>query len=304
MELPKQNLASLKLPVPPLPEQQTIACFLDHKTAQIDALIARKQALLQKLAEKRTALISQAVTMGLDPTVPMKDSGIAWLGKIPSHWKAMRLRFLVEKIEQGWSPQCENQPADDDEWGVLKVGCVNGEYFNESENKALPINLEVRTQYEIQAGDILISRANTKELLGSAAIAITPRKKLLLCDKLYRLIANKEIDRNYLVRILRSPISRMQYEQNATGVSGSMQNIGQDTIKDLVIPVPPLEEQTLIEQHLTNILGSITASEEKTLSAIAALKEYRAALITAAVTGQIDVRGVPLPPSKLEEDRP
>lgn len=280
---------------PPLPEQQTIARFLDHKTAQIDALIAKKEALLQKLAEKRTALISQAVTQGLDPTVPMQDSGVAWLGQIPAHWKVMRLRFLVEKIEQGWSPQCENQAAEADEWGVLKVGCVNGEYFDESENKALPPNLEVRTQYEIQAGDILMSRANTKELLGSAAIAISPRNKLLLCDKLYRLIPSNRIDSNYLVRILRSAISRMQYERDATGTSGSMQNIGQDTIKNLVIPVPPLEEQKLIEQNLSALLTASSASEEKTQSAIDKLKEYRAALITAAVTGKIDVRGVPLP---------
>lgn len=289
------DLVRLPAIEPPLPEQQTIARFLDHKTAQIDALIAKKEALLQKLAEKRTALISQAVTQGLDPTVPMQDSGVAWLGQIPAHWKVMRLRFLVEKIEQGWSPQCENQAAEANEWGVLKVGCVNGEYFDESENKALPPNLEVRTQYEIQAGDILMSRANTKELLGSAAIAISPRNKLLLCDKLYRLIPSSRIDSNYLVRILRSTISRMQYERDATGTSGSMQNIGQDTIKNLVIPAPPLEEQKLIEQNLSALLTASSASEEKTQSAIEKLKEYRAALITAAVTGKIDVRGVPLP---------
>lgn len=290
-----EQIGRLKIPFPPIEEQRSIARFLDYKTAQIDALIAKKEALLEKLAEKRTALISQAVTKGLDPSVPMKDSGIEWLGEIPRHWEVIRLRFLICKIEQGWSPSCDNRQADIEEWGVLKAGCVNGEEFDENENKALPGDLEPKLQYEIFDGDILMSRANTKELLGSAAIVVNPRKKLLLCDKLYRLFIDESTNKKYLIRLLRSSIARLQYEQDATGASGSMQNIGQDTIKDLTFPIPPLNEQEFISQYLDETLLKLSNTEKTNKEAIAKLKEYRTALITNAVTGKIDVRDIKIP---------
>lgn len=294
----QQDLGAIPFAVPAYDEQQTIARFLDFKTAQIDALIAKKQTLLDKLAEKRTALISHAVTKGLDASVPMKESGVAWLGAIPAHWTSSRLRFVASKIEQGWSPQCHNQPANLEQWGVLKVGCVNGEDFDESENKALPDDLEPKERYEIKTGDILVSRANTKELLGSAALVKEVRPNLILCDKLYRITPNELVDANYLVRFLRSSIARYQYERNATGTSGSMQNIGQDTLKDLPFPLPPRSEQERISQYLQEIFLKSDTTERCVNAVIARLQEYRSALITNAVTGKIDVRGfeVPTPP--------
>jgi type I restriction enzyme, S subunit len=279
---------------PPFEEQQTIARFLDFKTAQIDALIAKQQVLLDKLAEKRTALISHAVTKGLDPSAPMKDSGVDWLGDIPAHWISSKLRFLTTKIEQGWSPQCNNQKADLGQWGVLKVGCVNGDSFDDNENKSLPDDLEPRVQYEVKEGDILVSRANTKELLGSAAIVKNSRAKLLLCDKLYRISPNELVDRDYLIRVLRSTAARFQYERNATGTSGSMQNIGQDTLKDLPVPLPPKAEQEEISRFLEKVSAGTALAESRVRDAIGKLKEYRAALITNAVTGKIDVRNYPI----------
>ncbi|EKF73683.1 type I restriction-modification methylase s subunit [Alcanivorax hongdengensis A-11-3] len=284
-----------RIAYPPLDEQKAIARFLDHKTAQIDALIAKKQSLLDKLAEQRTALISQAVTKGLDPSVPLKDSGVDWLGEIPAHWMMTKLRFVINDIEQGWSPQCHNQSADEDQWGVLKVGCVNGEEFNPNENKALPEDLEPRQRYEIKPGDILVSRANTKELLGSAALVKTIQKKLLLCDKLYRIKPSEKVDSSYLLRFLRSSIARYQYEKDATGTSGSMQNIGQDTIKNLSLPLPPLPEQISIAKTLQHEYTKGLVVETKIKSVIHRLQEYRSTLITNAVTGKIDVRGYCIP---------
>ncbi|OAB55911.1 hypothetical protein AY599_17905 [Leptolyngbya valderiana BDU 20041] len=285
------------MPVPPLEEQRSLAQFLDYKTAQIDALIAKKEELLERLAEKRTALISEAVTKGIDRTVPMKDSGIEWLGEIPAHWEVVRLRFLLKKIEQGWSPQCHNQAAELGEWGVLKVGCVNGEEFNENENKALPDNFDAKSEYEIKDGDIIMSRSNTKELVGSVAITKNPRKKLMLCDLLYRLNTARNIDKNYLVRLLRSSIARFQYESNSRGTSGSMQKLSQETIKNLVFGIPPKLEQNRIEDYLINQTSEIEKIEKSVRKAIDTLKEYRTALITNAVTGKIDVRQVEIPDS-------
>ncbi|MCU9958493.1 restriction endonuclease subunit S [Burkholderia sp. BKH01] len=280
---------------PPLQEQQTIARFLDFKTAQIDALISRQKILLDKLAEKRTALISHAVTKGLDQSVPMKDSKEAWLGQVPEHWKMTRIRFVIEALEQGWSPQCNNYPADGEQWGVMKVGCVNGDRFDASENKALPEDLDPLIKYELRNGDILVSRANTKELLGSAALVANVRPRLLLCDKLYRMKAAALVDADYLVRFLRSSIARYHYERHATGTSGSMQNIGQDTLKNVPFPLPPKAEQKRISEYLNDVDSDISLQIKKAGKVIEKLKEYRSALVTNAVTGKIDVRGFTVP---------
>ena len=275
-------------PLPPLNTQQRIAQFLDEKTAQIDGLIEKKRALLDRLAEKRQALITRAVTKGLNPDVPMKPSGIGWLGDVPRNWAVQRLRFSVEMIEQGWSPQCDSQSAEPGEWGVLKVGCVNGEHYDENENKVLPPDLDPVERYEVRNGDILISRANTRELLGSAALVEDTQGKIIFCDKLYRLTLTDEIEAEYLVGILRSPLSRLQYEREATGTSGSMQNIGQDTIKNLIHPLPPREEQRIIGQAIQVIRNESTHMEGKVSVSIDKLTEYRTAVIAAAVTGQFE----------------
>jgi type I restriction enzyme S subunit len=288
--LPQYAISNAYSCIPPMPEQKGIARFLDFKTAQIDVLIGKQKTLLDKLAEKRTVLISHVVTKGLDPFVSMKDSDEEWLGEIPEHWTMTRLRFVTTCIEQGWSPQCNNQPASEEQWGVLKVGCVNGESFDENENKSLPEHLEPKLRYEVKSGDILVSRANTKTLLGSAAIVKNVRPRLLLCDKLYRIKSNSLIEPEYLVRFMRSTIARYQYERNATGTSGSMQNIGQDTLKNLPIPLPPKDEQVAILKDLERKLEKITVAEEKVTSVIEKLTEYRTSIITNAVTGKIDVR--------------
>lgn len=282
------ELVDIEVPLPSLARQHRIAQFLDERTAQIDALIQKKQALLERLAEKRQALITQAVTKGLDPTVPLKPSGIDWLGDIPAHWDVQRLRFCVLKIEQGWSPQCENRPAEGGEWGVLKVGCVNGDQYDESENKALPPELDPIERYEVANGDILVSRANTKELLGSAALVTETQGKIIFSDKLYRIHLANGVCPEYLIGVLRSPISRLQYERDATGTSGSMQNIGQDTIKDLIHPMPPLNEQMAIGSQIASWRAALDRVQSSVSLSVEQLQEYRAALVTAAVTGQIE----------------
>ncbi len=291
-----QGTKNLRIAFPPLREQLQIAAFLDWKTGQIDALIARKKELLEKLKEKRLAVITQAVTRGLNPAAPLRDSGIPWLGSVPAHWEVKRLRFATSRIEQGWSPQCENQPADEGVWGVMKVGCVNGDSFNVNENKALPPELEAAVEYELQSGDILISRANTRELLGSAAIVPDgTRPKLLLCDKLYRVSPEPGLRNDFLTFFLRTPIARFQYEREATGASSSMQNIAQSTIKNLPTVIPPLEEQEAICHYVRLNVAKLNTLLGAVETAVARLTEYRIALITAATTGKIDVHGAKIP---------
>ncbi|MDF2862281.1 MAG: restriction endonuclease subunit [Achromobacter mucicolens] len=287
-----EKVKNLLILLPPPSEQTAIATFLDRETAKIDALIAEQEKLIALLAEKRQATISHVVTKGLDPHAPMKDSGVVWLGEVPAHWKVLRIKHLVASIEQGWSPQCENFPVDSpDEWGVMKVGCVNGGTFRPEQNKKLPQELEPIPAYSLKCGDLLISRANTRELVGSAAVVEENFDTLMLCDKLYRLkLVNGLCDPAHLAAYLGTPQARSQIELEATGASSSMLNIGQSVILDLPALVPCVEEQRAIQQFLraeSERLDSLNASVKRTVDL---LKERRSALITAAVTGQIDVR--------------
>lgn len=211
--------------------------------------------------------------------------GSAVIERLPAHWAIKRLRFVTTGIEQGWSPQCDNAMADEDAWGVMKVGCVNGHRFDPSENKALPAGLEPMPEYELQAGDILVSRANTKELVGSAAVVPKGvRAKLMLCDKLFRIKPGPDVHEDFLTYFLRTPAARFHYERDATGASGSMQNIGQDTLKDLHVPVPSRDEQAHIATFLDWKTAQIDVLIAKKQTLIEKLKEKRLAVITNAVT--------------------
>jgi type I restriction enzyme S subunit len=167
---------------------------------------------------------------------------------------------------------------------------VNGWEFNPEENKHLPDSQQPLPAYEIRPGDVLMSRANTTELLGSAALIKNVGPRLLLCDKLYRLSVNEtHLDKGFLVTFLRSAAGRYAFERDATGASNSMQNIGQDSVRNVRIPIPPRTEQNAI---LACLASEATQSERlriATEKTIALLRERRAALIGAAVTGQIPV---------------
>jgi len=278
--------------VPPIDEQRAIAAFLDRETARIDALIDKKRRQIELLHERRAALISHAVTRGLDPNAPMKDSGIAWLGQVPEAWTVVQLRRALRRIEQGWSPQCENRQAEEGEWGVLKAGCANHGRFDEGEHKALPADIEPERQYEIRLGDLLMSRAcGTPTLVGSVAIVESCRPRLLLCDKVFRLHPEpRAVDVGFLYLALNSRTVRFQVEQSLSGAEGLANNITQESIKGLVLALPPRAEQKSISATVRTATSKTDAVVCRVRLSIDRLREYRTALISAAVTGQIDVR--------------
>ncbi len=284
------EMKNILLPDLSAEEQTQIANFLDHETAKIDSLIEKQQKLIELLKEKRQAVISHAVTKGLDPNVPMKDSGVEWLGQVPEHWTVIKLKHLTTLFEQGWSPQCDSRPAESNEYGVLKVGCVNGGKFRALENKALPPELEPRLQYLIQKNDLLISRANTKELVGSAAVIDDDYPNLILCDKLYRIRFNKTVCAEMVALYLSIGVVREQIELSASGASHSMQNIGQDTIKELFYLLPQVDETQNILMNIIESNNKFDSLISKAESAIQLMQERRTALISSAVTGKIDVR--------------
>ena len=250
----------------------------------------RRRRVLGLLAEKRRALITRAVTRGLDPDAPLRDSGIPWLGEIPEHWEIVRLRFLATGIEQGWSPEAAILQPGLDEWGVLKLNAVNQGRFDEKAAKALPPDAQPRANLEIHPGNVLVTRSNTPLLVGDACFVETTRPRLMLSDIIFRLtVRTGVIDGRFLVYFLTLPAGRVQIENDARGTSASMVKISQEHIKNWWIPVPTIAEQRSIRTALAGKTRRIDQTRAATERTIALLKERRAALIAAAVTGQIEV---------------
>ena len=286
-----EKFKELRVFLPSVDEQKRLAGYLDRETSYIDSLIAEKEQMLVLLEEKRAALISQAVTRGLNPDVDFIFSGLDWLGEIPEDWKVLRLKFLVNNIDQGSSPQCYSFPAELGEWGVLKTGCVNGGSFRETENKALPNNIEPFAISEIKVDDVLMSRASGSiELIGSVAcVESAPQSRLLLSDKIYRLnLKRKLIAPFFMVCLMGSKYIRHQIKSVISGAEGLANNIAKSDILEFKVAVPPLREQQEIIDHIKSEKASISEITGATRSSIELLKERRAALITAAVTGEID----------------
>ncbi len=288
------QLRHYRVPFPASNEQRAIAAFLDREIEKIDALVTRNERLIELLQEKRAARITRAVTRGLDPNVPMKDSGVEWLGEIPAHWDVKRLRHIVHRIEQGSSPECENREAGANEWGVLKAGCVNRGVFLETEHKALPSTLRPIPAFEIRNGDLLMSRASgSRDLVGSVAVVPECRAQLLLCDKIFRLYTESSAGhRRFMGYAMNTRMVRWQIESVLSGGSGLANNISQEAVKDLVLVQPPRSERQRIAGNLDCDTARIDGLIAKVHEAISHLQEFRTALISAAVTGKIDVREV------------
>jgi type I restriction enzyme S subunit len=226
-----------------------------------------------------------------NPHATMKPSGIEWLGDVPEHWEIYHVRRAIRRIEQGWSPECMGRPAENLEWEVMKSGCVNHGVCNADENKALPEQLAPAIQYEIKAGDVLVSRASgSPELVGSMAFVHSVRSQLMVSDKTFRIQFATMIEPRYFVAVFNSRMMRKQIEQSISGADGLANNLPQATMKRFSITVPPSREQSEIVAFLDAATTKLDALTDEAERAIELLQERRTALISAAVTGKIDVR--------------
>lgn len=293
LELSADELAAFRVPMPSSNEQAAIATFLDRETAKIDALIAEQEKLIALLAEKRQATISHAVTKGLNPNAPMKDSGVAWLGEVPEHWDVMPLRRKVVRLEQGWSPNAASEPCLAGGWGVLKISAIKAGRFVEQENKALLKETEPDESICVQPGDLLITRANTTDLVGDCCVVPSnANPRLMLSDLIYRLRLSTDCSSQFFSYVLRSDFGRAQIKSDARGSSMTMAKISQGHIASWLVPLPSLNEQIAIVAFLDTEAVKLDALCVEANRTVALLKERRSALITAAVTGQIDVRNL------------
>jgi type I restriction enzyme S subunit len=265
-------IGNLPVLLPEIDEQQAIARFLDFKTAQIDTLIAKKQTLLERLTEKRTALISHAVTKGLAPTVPMKDSSVEWLGEIPAHWKIVALHYVAH-LKSGESITAL-QLNEDGEYPVFGGNGFRGYY----------------DRFTHDGNYILIGRQGA--LCGNINIA---KGKFFASE--HAIVVNPDwvFDTNWMGYQL------LSMNLNQYSVSAAQPGLSAEVIGRLKIAFPPHDEQQTIARFLDEKLERIHAQRQKIEDVIARLQEYRSSLITNAVAGKIDVRDLPVPTMAVME---
>ena len=280
--VPESFVTNLKHPIPPLPEQQTIAAFLDRETARIDALVARKERLVELLREKRVALITRAVTRGLDPDAPVKDSGVEWLGEIPAHWEVKRLKEIGEAfIGLTYSP---NDVVGQDEGSlVLRASNISEGKIVLEDN--VYVGCPVTAKLITREGDILIcSRNGSRRLIGKNAIIDSASSGMTFGAfmTVYRSTHNE-----YLHYVFNSALFEFQ---SGMFMTSTINQLTLGMLNGFYVPVPPVTEQTAVAAFLDRETAKLDTLVAKVREAIEGLRELRTALISAAVTGRIDVR--------------
>lgn len=295
------KLGAIYMPVPTVPEQQQIAAFLDWKTGQIDALIARKEELLEKLKEKRIAVITQAVTQGLNPAAPMRDSGIPWLGQVPQHWEVKRLKFQAgegkgEGIQIGpfGGMLTELTYA---ETGEFKLYGQENVLSGDFEKGTRWISAEQYTelsQYGAEEGDFLFTRKGS--IGGCAIFPKTAHPGIIDSDTIRLRVNRRTLSTRFLLYAFRES-EYLQFQVQLIKRGAILSGLNTTTIADLMLAAPPLDEQVKIAEYLDIETTRVNQLALKVESAIERLTEYRTALITTATTGKIDVRNVKLGPA-------
>ena len=285
-----EMIGSIPCPMPPIDEQTQIAKFLYYKTAQIDRLIEKKKALIEKLNEQRIALITQAVTKGLNPDAPMKDSEVDWLGEVPEHWETRRLKLLAkEPLKYGANEAASRTDRSLPRYiritDVKEDGSLYEETFRSLEN-------DLAEPYLLQEGDILLARSGATvgkcfqygESWGQAAYA----------GYLIRFRTDEElIDAKFAYYFLRS--SSYWANINSTLIQSTIQNFSAEKYGNILVPLPPVKEQREIVHFIKEEQDKLDSFYNKANEVIFKFEEYRTALITAAVTGKIDVREINVP---------
>lgn len=285
--VPEEFIRNLVHPIPRLAAQRVIAAFLDRKTAEIDALVAKKERLIELLEEKRTALITHAVTKGLEPGVAMKESGVEWLGKVPAHWTVTRVRDIAESLQTG--PFGSQLHADEyvrDGVPVINPSHIrDGTLVPDSESSLDDATADRLARHNLLAGDIVFARRGE---LGRCGLVTSKEEGWICGTGSLRLRPTFEaVNSTFILHFLSIAAVREWLELQSVG--STMLNLNTAIIGRLPLAFPGRSEQGAIVKVITDgnervdqLVGSVRAAIDR-------LKEYRSALITAAVTGQMQV---------------
>lgn len=277
------EFSGLFLSVPPQNEQTQIARFLDHETAKIDNLIEKQQQLIELLKEKRQAVISHAVTKGLNPDVPMKDSGVEWLGEVPEHWEVTRLKYECSHIVD--CPHSTPNYADDGDFPAVRTADIFSGYLDLEKCRRVTKSVYDERNFRLipKTGDIIYSREGERFGIGAA---IPNGAKVCLAQRV--MLFRAKSTPGYLMWALNSSSTYNQAQQDCIGSTSPHVNV--DTIKNFILAWPPKNERLEIANFIDQISSSIESLTLHLTEKLGLLQERRTALISAAVTGKIDVR--------------
>jgi len=284
----REKFADLRIPIPKTDEQRAIAAFLDRETARIDTLIEKKERQIELLQEKRSALISHVVTKGLDPNVKMKDSGIEWLGEIPEHWEVLAIK-RVTSIPVTDGPH-ETPELLDEGIPFISAEAIKNDRIDFSKMRGFispEEHARFSKKYKPKRGDIFLIKSGATT--GNVAFVDT--------DEEFNVWSPLAVIRPHPHKATTPFVfffmkSRNFFQSIELGWSyGTQQNIGMNVIENIPIVRPPIEEQKAIGEFLVAETSKVDEAVSKIGNSIDLLREYRTALITAAVTGKIDVRG-------------
>jgi type I restriction enzyme S subunit len=281
LQMSREDLMQFRILKPPFEEQVSIAAFLDRETSKIDTLIAEQERLLRLLAEKRQAVISHAVTKGLNPDAPMKDSGVAWLGEVPAHWEVKQLRHFAEVLRGKFTHRPRNDPAFyDGEFPFVQTGDITGSSrYIESYRQTLN-ERGVSVSKEFPSGTLVMAIAAN---IGDVAILTFPA---YFPDSIVGLLPKVGVELPFLYYLMNA----MKAPMMQTATVSTQLNLNVDQISSLVAGCPSADEQVAVVEFLDAEVKKLDELVVEATHAIELLAERRSALIAAAVTGQIDVR--------------
>jgi type I restriction enzyme, S subunit len=280
-----EQIATLSVAVPPSDEQPTISAFLERAVSATNKLVAEQQRLIDLLKEKRQAVITHAVTRGLNPNAPMKDSGIEWVGDIPRHWECACLSRVAQRVVVGIAEAATHAYADE---GIailrstnIRPGAIGGDILFID-----PSFAKDRDTKQLHAGDLVTVRT------GNAGVTAVVPRELDGCQCFTMLITtlNDQSRAEYYCYWMNSVAAQRYFTLEGWGTA--QVNISVPILKALPVPIPPHSEQREIVAYLDREVGKIDSLCDEVETAISLLQERRSALISAVVTGKVDVRGV------------
>ncbi len=275
----------LELPCPPVAEQRAIVAFLDRETAKIDALVDEQLRLIELLKQKRQAVISNAVTKGLDPAVPFKESGVKWMGRVPAHWEVRRIGSVSTKITNGYVGPTRDILVDDGVRYLQSLHIKRNKIIFRTPYFVRQDWSEAHAKSILDLGDVLIVQTGD---IGQVAVV---SQEHVGCNCHALIIVSPvrgQLDGQWLSWVLNSEYGLHSLLSIQTGALHPHLNCG--NVKDLRVPMPPLDEQIRIVAHVEAQVDNFTAVTKQAEALVVLLKERRSALISAAVTGKIDVR--------------
>jgi type I restriction enzyme S subunit len=282
-----EEVSTNPIVVPSLGEQRTIAAFLDHETARIDRLIEKQQRLIELLKEKRQAVISHAVTKGLDPNVPMKDSGVEWLGQVPEHWVIRRLKHTAQ-LQSGIPKGKDLSGKQTISVSMLRVANVQDGYVKLDDVHQIEIEPHELMRYSLQSGDVLMNEGGDNDKLGRGAVWHGQLEPCIHQNHVFA-IRVSDIEPEWLSLVTGSKYAKYHFYCVAKQ-STNLASISSSNIKETPLVIPPEIERQQIMEYLANMTSKLDQVSEFASKQIALLQERRTALISAAVTGKIDVR--------------